>query len=218
MDKLQQNLDTIIANVEKARLKVDAHHIVKIVGVTKYTDTQTVKKLYHLGQRAFGESKVQQLTQRVQELQDLPIQWHYIGRLQQNKINHLLKAQPALIHSIDSLKLAKAIDKRADSEVKALLQINSSNEATKAGVSCEEAVEIYQQIKQECTQLKLQGVMTIGAHSDDSALIAKSFEKTYKIFEQIEGSICCMGMSGDYELAIECGSNMVRIGSAMHRT
>lgn len=217
MDRLEQNLDEIITNVEEARLSLNAHHIVKIVGVTKYTDVDTIKKLYALGQRAFGESKVQQLTDRVNELHDLPIEWHFIGRLQKNKINHLLKTNPSLIHSIDSLELAQALDKRCEKKTNVLLQINSSGEESKAGVSPETALETFAQIKQQCTNLNLQGVMTIGTHSEDKKLIAKSFETTYKIYEQTGSKICSMGMSGDYELAIKCGSNMVRIGSAMYK-
>jgi hypothetical protein len=217
MNKLEQNLDTIITNVENARLSVDAHRIVKIVGITKYTDVETIAALYRLGQRAFGESKVQQFIQRVDALQDFPIEWHFIGRLQKNKINHLLKANPHLIHSIDSLELAQALDKRCETRVNVLLQINSSGEDSKAGVHPDCAVETFEQIKAECSNLNLQGVMTIGAHSEDEKLIAKSFETTYRVFERTKSKICSMGMSGDYELAIKCGSNMVRIGSAMYR-
>jgi len=215
MNKLEHNLDEIITKVEAARLSVSAHHIVKIVAVTKYTDTQTIRTLYRLGQRAFGESKVQQLAQRAQELEELPIEWHFIGRLQKNKINHLLATNPTLIHSIDSLELAKAVDKRCKKPLNVLLQINSSGEASKAGVSPQSALEVFAQIKDECKNLNLQGVMTIGAHSEDEKLIAKSFEITYKIFEQTGSKICSMGMSSDYELAIKCGSNMIRVGSAL---
>jgi len=215
MNKLERNLDQIITKVEAARLSVSAHHIVKIVAVTKYTDTQTIRTLYSLGQRAFGESRVQQLAKRAKELEELPIEWHFIGRLQKNKINHLLATNPALIHSIDSLELAKAVDKRCKKPLNVLLQINSSGEASKAGVSPQSALEVFAQIKDECKNLNLQGVMTIGAHSEDEKLIAKSFEITYKIFEQTGSKICSMGMSNDYELAIKCGSNMIRVGSAL---
>lgn len=216
MNKLEHNLDQIITKVEAARLSVSAHHIVKIVGVTKYTDTQTIRSLCGLGQRAFGESKVQQLAQRVDELEDLPIQWHFIGRLQKNKINHLLALNPALVHSVDSLELAKAIDKRCEVPCNILLQINSSAEETKAGVAPSAALEVFEQIKSECKNINLQGVMSIGAHSEDEKLIAQSFEQTYKIYEQTKSKICSMGMSSDYELAIKCGSNMIRVGSAMY--
>ncbi len=217
MTHLEHNLDTIMQKVEDARLAVSAHHIVKVVGVTKYTDTDTIRKLYGLGQRAFGESKVQQYTARAEELSDLPIEWHFIGRLQKNKINHLLAAKPALIHSVDSFKLAQNIDKRTEGTVNCLLQINSSGEESKAGVDPQKALETYERIKSECPSLNLKGVMTIGAHSEDEKKIAKSFEITRDIYEKSGGQICSMGMSADYELAIKCGSNMVRIGSAMYK-
>ncbi len=216
-EKLRSNLDRIIWDIEEARLQVSAHHIVKLVGVTKYTDTQTIRDLYELGQRAFGESKVQQLVSRSEELEDLPLEWHFIGRLQKNKINHLIKTNPSLVHSIDSVELAEAVNKRLERPMNCLLQINSSGEASKAGVAPEEAKDIFDRIKESCERINLKGVMTIGAHSEDEKLIQKSFETTRKIFEDTNSEICSMGMSGDYKLAILCGSNMIRVGSALYK-
>jgi len=99
-----------------------------------------------------------------------------------------------------------------------LLQINSANEESKSGVKSDEAIDIYQEIQERFSSIKLQGVMSIGAHSDDTKIVQKSFEDTYSIFEQLQkngASICSMGMSRDYQLAIKCGSNMVRIGSGL---
>ncbi len=217
--KLSNNLDSVIQRVERARLKVSDHHIVQIVAVSKYSDIESIKVLYELGQRAFGESQVQQLEKRSKELEELPIEWHFIGRLQKNKINKLIDTNPFLVHSIDSIELANAIDKRLEvknRKLNALLQINSSGEETKAGVSPNEAVDIYAQIKESCHNINLKGVMTIGAHTDNISEVRKSFEITREIFDSIdEAEICSMGMSNDFELAIECGSNMVRIGSAI---
>ena len=217
--KLSNNLDSVIQRVERARLKVSDHHIVQIVAVSKYSDIESIKVLYELGQRAFGESQVQQLEKRNKELEELPIEWHFIGRLQKNKINKLIDTNPFLVHSIDSIELANAINKRLEvknRKLNALLQINSSGEETKAGVSPNEAVDIYAQIKESCPNINLKGVMTIGAHTDNISEVRKSFEITREIFDSIdEAEICSMGMSNDFELAIECGSNMVRIGSAI---
>ncbi len=218
-EKLSHNLDNVIQRVEQARLKVSSHHIVQIVAVSKYSDTDSIKMLYELGQRAFGENQVQQLEQRSKELDDLPLEWHFIGRLQKNKINKLIESNPSLIHSIDSMELAQALNKRLEAKnrkLNALLQINSSAEETKAGVTPQEAIDIYSQIEESCPNIKLKGVMTIGTHTDNRDDIKKSFEITRDIFDSIKGAeICSMGMSNDFELAIECGSNMVRIGSAI---
>ncbi|SMC09895.1 YggS family pyridoxal phosphate-dependent enzyme [Nitratiruptor tergarcus] len=221
MDKyrLRDNFDAIIQRVEAARIKRSEHHIVQIVAVTKYVGTEEIQALYELGQRAFGESRVQDLKAKSEALADLPIEWHFIGRLQKNKINHLIDLEPWLMQSLDSYELALALDKRLDAKGKkmdCLLQINSAKEETKAGVMPEAAYDEYLKIIENTKYINLCGVMTIGAHTEDRAIIKKSFETTYKIFESLKphgAEICSMGMSNDFELAIECGSNMVRIGS-----
>jgi len=219
---LKRNLDEVILNVEKARLSLSPHHIVKIVAVSKYTDASNIASLYNIGQRAFGESKVQDLVAKNEKLSHLPIEWHFIGRLQKNKINHLLALKPTLIHSIDSFELASEIDKRAallGYIPKILLQINSAKEESKAGVMPECAIDVYNKIEESCRHLKICGVMTIGAHSEDEEIIKKSFDTTKNIFDTIGGSarILSMGMSSDYELAIKCGSNLIRIGSNLFK-
>ncbi len=220
---LRSKLDQIVWNIERARLKISEHHIVKIVAVGKYTDTENIRALYELGQRAFGENQVQQLESRVHELEDIPIEWHMIGTLQKNKINKLIELRPALFQALDSLKLAEALNKRLEAKgetMECLLQINSAREETKSGVDPDQAAQIYHHITEQYPFIRLRGVMTIGAHTDNEDEIRKSFETTYKIYESLADTgadICSMGMSGDYELAIECGSNMVRIGSAIFK-
>ena len=215
----KRHLDQIIERVEKARLRVDAHHIVKIVAASKYVNAEAIKSLYMIGQRAFGENKVQDLITKSEQLEDLPIEWHFIGTLQKNKINHLLSVRPHLLHSIDSIELAHALNERLerdDMTMRSLVQINSAYEESKSGFLPEEIHEKYAQIMEECPRLQLQGVMSIGAHVDDPVLIRKSFETTRRIFETLpNATICSMGMSGDFELAIECGSTMIRLGSVL---
>ncbi|UCN01311.1 YggS family pyridoxal phosphate-dependent enzyme [Sulfurimonas sp. SWIR-19] len=221
MDEIEYKLyiDDVIRRVETARLKVSEHHIVKIVAVSKYSTADEIQRLYHIGQRAFGENKVQDLKAKAKELEDLPIEWHFIGNLQKNKINNLLDINPSLFQALDSLELAHELQKRLlakEMTLDCLLQINSAKEASKHGVMPEDAVKIYTQIINECPNINLKGVMSIGAHSEDKAVVRKSFETTHEIFTQLpNASICSMGMSGDFELAIECGSNMVRLGSIM---
>lgn len=222
-EKLRSNLDRVIWDIEEARLKRSEHLIVQLCVVAKYTDIENIKTLYSLGQRNFGENQVQQLEARSKELEELPLAWHMIGTLQKNKINKLIDLNPTLLQSLDSLDLAIELNKRLKTKGKnmsALLQINSSGEKTKSGVKTEEALDIYKQIQESCPNINLKGVMTIGAHSKDEELIKKSFDTTYKIYESLQDSgatICSMGMSNDFKLAIECGSNMVRIGSALFK-
>ena len=212
-------IDDIIRRVEKARVKVSAHHIVKIVAISKYSTSQDIEKLYNIGQRAYGENKVQDLKQKSVDLEELPLEWHFVGNLQKNKINNLLDIDPTLFHGLDSLELAQELQKKLlarDMTLDALLQINSANEDSKSGVKAEDAIKIYKQIQEQCPNINLRGVMSIGAHSDDKKLIKDSFVKTHDIYKQLpDADICSMGMSGDFELAIECGSNMIRLGSVM---
>lgn len=212
-------IDDVIRRVETARLRVSGHHIVKIVAVSKYSSSEEIQKLYEIGQRAFGENKVQDLREKSQLLDDFPLEWHFIGNLQKNKINNLLDINPTLFHSLDSLELAEELQKKLaakEMSLDCLVQINSAYEESKHGFLPEDAKAAYEQINAECPNINLRGVMSIGAHTEDKAIIKKSFETTYEIYKTLpNATICSMGMSGDFELAIECGSNMIRLGSIM---
>lgn len=222
-EHLRANLDEVIWNIEQARISVSEHHIVKLVTVAKYTEVENIATLYELGQRAFGENQVQQLRERMEALDALPLEWHMIGTLQKNKINNLIDLRPSLMQSLDSTELATELNKKLlvkESKMNCLLQINAANEKSKSGVSIEEAVDIYHTIKNTCSQINLKGVMTIGAHTENTKLIQQSFEATHSIYEKLQkdgATICSMGMSSDYELAIKCGSNLVRVGSALFK-
>jgi hypothetical protein len=216
-----ENLDKIITKIEFSRLQVSDHHIVQLVAISKYSEASDIKTLYEAGQRAFGENKVQDLKEKQEILKDLPIAWHFVGSLQKNKINNLIDCNPTLMHSLDSLDLAIELNKKLKAKnktMRCLLQINSAYEDTKAGVDPKVAVNIYKEIQEKYTNIKLQGIMSIGAHSEDSTKILESFQITRAIFHQCDGAtICSMGMSGDFELAIANGSNMIRVGSALFK-
>jgi len=218
-----KNLDNIVTKVEAARLRVSQHHIVKIVAISKYSTAEDISALYEVGQRAFGENKVQDLKAKMEKLDNYPIEWHFVGRLQKNKINNLIDLNPTLMHSLDSLELAKELNKKLEAKNKkmsCLLQINSAKEDSKAGVNPEDAIKIYKQILETCPNIKLKGVMSIGAHTDDKDLVKKSFLITNNIFNNLTSlgaKYCSMGMSSDFELAIACGSNMIRVGSSLFK-
>ncbi|MGB0989325.1 MAG: YggS family pyridoxal phosphate-dependent enzyme [Halarcobacter sp.] len=225
MDKTKavENLDKVISKVEAARLRVSEHHIVKIIGISKYSTSEDVATLYSAGQRAFGENKVQDLKQKSTDLEELPLEWHFVGRLQKNKINNLIDLKPSLIHSLDSLDLAQELNKKLEAKNKklnCLLQINSAKEDSKTGVMPEDAIEIYEKILNECPNIRLKGVMSIGAHVEDRNIIKDSFTTTKSIFDELKkhgAKYCSMGMSSDFELAIACGSNMIRVGSTLFK-
>ncbi len=217
------NLDDVIQRVEDARLGVSGHHIVKIVAVSKYSQANDVRNVFECGQRAFGENRVQDLENKISLLDDIPLEWHFMGRLQKNKINKLIDLNPFLMQSCESFELAHEIDKRLEiknRKMNILLQINSANEKQKNGIEQNRAIEEFLKIRENCKNLNLLGVMSIGAMSEDVKLIQKSFEDSYDIFEKLKSNgakYCSMGMSGDFELAIKCGSNMVRVGSSIFK-
>lgn len=225
MDKKQaiKNLDELITKVEAARLRVSEHHIVKIVAISKYSTSEDIYNLYLAGQRAFGENKVQDLKQKSEILKDLPIEWHFVGRLQKNKINNLIDLNPTLVHSLDSLDLAMELNKKLiarNKKMSCLLQVNSSYEDTKSGVLPKDAVKIYKEILENCKNINLKGLMCIGANTEDKTKIKESFKITKKIFDELEplgAKYCSMGMSSDFELAIENGSNLIRVGSTLFK-
>lgn len=204
------NLETILEKTKN----------VCLVAASKYANYESIKRLYDNGIVEFGENQVQTLAQKKELLKNLPIKWHFIGNLQSNKINLLLRQKPILWQSCNSLKIAKAVNQRLDYKLETLLEINTACEKSKSGIESEKALEEYLQIQEECHNLKLRGIMCIGSHSDDEKLIIKSFELGYKIYEKLRpygANICSMGMSGDFELALKCGSNMVRLGSILFK-
>ena len=158
------HIDDVIRRVESARLKVSDYHIVKIVAVSKYSTAQEIEKLYSIGQRAFGENKVQDLKAKSAQLDELPLEWHFIGNLQKNKINNLLDINPALFHALDSLELAQELQKKLEAKdmtLDCLVQINSAKEESKHGLMPESACGIYKQIQDQCPNIKLKGVMSM---------------------------------------------------------
>jgi len=213
------NLDRIIENIEFARITISEFNIVKFVAVSKYADTSSILEVLNFGHRAFGENKIQDYCQKKEELKDKPIEWHFIGSLQKNKINKLIENKPFLFQSLDSLELAKKLNDRLEVQgerLNSLIQINTSNESTKSGFSKNEAIDMYLEIRQKYKNINLKGVMCIGANSDNESKVAESFTKTKEIFDLLKkenATICSMGMSKDYELAIKCGSNLIRVGS-----
>ncbi|QOR01913.1 YggS family pyridoxal phosphate-dependent enzyme [Campylobacter sp. 2014D-0216] len=192
---------------------------VRLIAASKYVQDRQIRELFKQGVIEFGENQVQALALKKEKLQDLQeIKWHFIGNLQSNKINLLIKQNPILWQSCNGLKIAKAVDKRLDYKLDTLLEINTANESSKSGIEQNKAVEEFLQIKEECKNLNLVGVMCIGSMNE--AKVQESFEQTFKIYEKLQkygAKICSMGMSGDFELAIKCGSNMVRLGSILFK-
>ena len=195
-----------------------------LVAVSKTKPLSDILNLYESGQRHFGENRVQELRQKYE---DLPkdILWHQIGTLQTNKVKYIAPFVH-LIHSVDSLKLAKTIIKEAqkvDRCIDVLVQIKVAQEETKHGIDQKESLTIVEElVKLNSPFIRLRGIMAMASFSNDQELVKAEFLLAKEIFDSLNDQyfadkdhwdILSMGMSGDYLLAMECGSTMVRVGS-----
>jgi pyridoxal phosphate enzyme (YggS family) len=194
---------------------------ITLLAVTKTLSIETLRQAYGIGLRDFGENRVQEALGKRDNLPK-DISWHLIGRLQTNKINKIV-GRFEVIQSIDSLALARALSGRLDSRTQdVLLEVNTSGEGSKAGFAPEEA-EAVARVVACLPGLKLKGLMTVGPLTGDRNLQKKTFAGLKNIFEKIRGqewanpffSVLSMGMSGDFETAVEEGATLVRIGTAL---
>ncbi len=194
---------------------------ITLLAVTKTFPVETIQEAYDLGLRDFGENRVQEALPKISEL-PADIRWHLIGQLQTNKINKVI-GKFVLVHSIDSLSLAEAFSSRLGSaSQEVLLEVHTSGEESKAGVAPELTLETAEKITR-LTGLNLRGLMTVGPLTDDTRKRRDAFKKLKELFEAVKAtaaaganfSILSMGMSGDFEMAIEEGSTLVRVGTAL---
>ena len=212
------------------QIKSQLPNQVTLVAVSKTKPVADLMEAYNAGQRIFGENKIQEMTDKWQEMPK-DIQWHMIGHVQTNKVKFMAK-YVSLIHGVDSLKLLQEINKQAQKHnrvIDCLLQIYIAEEESKFGLDEEELDEILKQVQNDNSDLKnirIVGLMGMATFTDNQTQIKKEFDNLKTIFDKINAdaigkdsinrvSILSMGMSGDYKLAIECGSTMVRIGSSI---
>ncbi len=199
---------------------------VQLIAVSKTKPNEDIIQAYQAGQRVFGENKVQEMVDKYEFLPK-DIQWHLIGHLQTNKVKYIAPFV-TLIHAVDSLKLLKEIDKEAkknDRVIDCLLQFFIASEETKFGLSFEEATEILESKEFiEMENVRIVGLMGMASFVDDEEQIRDEFRTLYNYFQVIKShhfkfnsdfKELSMGMSGDYAMAIEEGSTMVRIGSSI---
>jgi len=212
----------IAANILK--LKSELAEGVKLIAVSKTKPNEDVLAAYEAGQRLFGENKVQELTSKYEHLPK-DIEWHFIGHLQSNKVKYIAPFV-GLIHGVDSLKLLKTIDKEGQKngrKISCLLQFHIAEEETKFGLDLDEAREILtSEDFAGMEHVEICGVMGMATYTDDEAQVHKEFRQLKNIFAEIKNeffgekdsfSEISMGMSGDYRIAMEEGSTMVRVGS-----
>lgn len=188
---------------------------VKLIAVSKTRTLEEIKLVSECGCRDFGENKAQELCRKYEELPDL--NWHFIGALQKNKIR-LLVGKVCLIHSVDSFELAAEINRRAMSEKivqDILIQVNPANEVQKRGISPAALRELVNKIKDSLPSVNIRGLMFIAPKSDDPNVLRSYFREMKTLNDGLGLEFLSMGMSGDYNIAIEEGATMVRIGSSI---
>ncbi|HEX7238671.1 MAG TPA: YggS family pyridoxal phosphate-dependent enzyme, partial [Longimicrobiaceae bacterium] len=209
--------------IEEARARAGRSDPVTLVAVTKTHPADAVRAVRELGVADVGENRVPELEEKVGEVGREAVRWHLIGHLQRNKVR---KALPLfdLLHSLDSHRLAEAVSEeavRAGTTVRALVQVNSAGEETKGGFAPEEAVEAAGRI---CALpgLAVEGMMTMAPFTDDQAVLRRAFASTRRAWEEAGREVAgfralhlSMGMSNDFEIAVEEGSTLVRVGTVL---
>ena len=221
---LQENLTEVEANIVAACERAGrSRDEVTLIAVSKTKPVPMLQEVYDLGIRDSGENKVQEMCDKMEVLpQD--IKWHMIGHLQTNKVKYIV-GKTALIHSVDSLKLAEEIQKQAikkDVHVPILVEVNIAGEESKFGISKEEAMELVRQIS-SLDHLQIKGLMTIAPfvdNAEDNRLYFRGIRQlSVDIANQNIDNVCMdilsMGMTGDYAVAIEEGATMVRVGTGI---
>lgn len=195
---------------------------VTLVAVSKTKPISEIKEAYDAGQRIFGENKIQEMVNKYESLPK-DIQWHMIGHLQSNKVKYMAHFVD-LIHGVDSLKTLKEINKQAQKhnrKIACLLQAKIAKEETKFGLSFEEIEKILGSDELlEFKNIEITGLMGMASFSSDDRVITEEFQNLKLFYDKLNStgsrfSVLSMGMSGDYEIAIANGSNMIRVGSAI---
>lgn len=225
MGTIKENLYEINKRIKASAEKAGRNYNdIKLIAVTKTVDTDRVEEAIEAGIESAGENKPQELSRKYEILGDA-VKWHQIGTLQKNKVKYIID-KACMIHSIESISLAEEINKRAqakDIKMDCLVQVNISGEESKHGVSPEEAMSIIKYISENCQYVKIKGLMTMAPFDASEEEIRRVFrglkELSEKIdnenIENVEMKELSMGMTNDFEIAIEEGATMVRIGTAI---
>jgi len=221
---LEKNIEDVLARVKNAAINSNRDpEEVQLIAVTKTVDIDIVKRAIDYGIVHVGENKVQELTRKHEEIGPVT-KWHLIGHLQRNKVKYIID-KVDLIHSLDSYKLAEEIDKRAkeiDRVIECLLQVNVSGEETKYGVSTNSVKKLIKEVA-TLSNVKIVGLMTMAPHVEDREETRQYFKGLKTLSKEIselglvnvDMKYLSMGMSNDFEIAVEEGANLIRVGSSI---
>lgn len=222
---LKENLEQVEQNIERACKKAGrARSEVTLIAVSKTKPVEMIQEIYDAGCRDFGENKVQELCEKIEQLPN-DIKWHMIGHLQRNKVKYIIDNHISLIHSVDSYRLAEEINIQAKKKnviVPILVEVNIAMEESKFGISPEDAIALVEQIA-ELKNVKIEGLMTIAPYVVDAEENRLYFRKIKQLsvdignknIDNVSMKILSMGMTGDYMVAIEEGATMVRVGTGI---
>lgn len=203
----------IVRNIEEVRAHIPAH--VTLVCVSKFQPIEAIRTAYEAGERHFGESRVQELQRKVSQL-PADIHWHFIGHLQTNKVRDLLKLRPYLIQSVDSEKLLQVINAEAAKQgfvQDVLLEVHVAKEDSKTGLDASNVLAILDNTKRYLSHIRVLGLMCMATNTEDEEEIRRCFNEAHALLGDLP--VFSAGMSDDYQIAIACGSNMIRIGSTI---
>ncbi len=221
---ISENLADIKMKISESAKKTNrALDDITLIGVTKTIDTGRISELLDLGVSNLGENRVQELLEKYDVLGERPI-WHLIGHLQTNKVKYIVE-KVDLIHSVDSIRLAEEINKRCFAIKKVmdiLIEVNIAQEESKEGIAPNKVLEFYQELR-NFSNIRVKGLMTVAPFVEDAEENRESFSKMRKLLIDIMNEkgnnkdirLLSMGMTNDYQVAIEEGSNMVRIGTGI---
>jgi pyridoxal phosphate enzyme (YggS family) len=225
MDRLASNLNHVRERIEVAAAKSGrSSQDISLVAVTKYVDAETTRKLIELGCDKIGESRPQILWEKAEDLSDLDVEWHLIGHLQRNKVKRTLP-YVSLIHSVDSQRLLTAIDqagRELGGIVRALVEVNVSKETAKHGFQPSDLPDVWQHLE-NLDHVSVEGLMGMAGFSGGPDETRSQFASLRRMAENFRGNTppnvsldhLSMGMSGDFEIAIEEGATIVRVGSVL---
>jgi len=219
---IAQNIELLKGRIGEAcrrsgRIPAD----VRLIAVSKTFDSERIREAAAAGLTDFGENYVQEFRSKYDDLRDLPLRWHFIGHLQTNKVKYITDSVH-LIHSLDDVKLAREIQKRAEGTVDVLIEVHTTDEATKSGVMPSDVLSLVKELA-GYDKVRIRGLMTMGPFSDDPNDSRPSFRTIAGLRKKIEVEAIAnvsmehlsMGMTHDFEVAIEEGATMVRIGTAI---
>jgi len=202
-------MSKLTLNTEQILSSVSMYPEVQVICASKYVTALEMKEIYHAGIRHFGENHAQVLLEKKQQLSDLPICWHFIGHLQTNKVKKLIQ-EIDYLHSLDSIKLAKEIQKYRETPLKCFIEVNVAKDMNKNGVFID-ALDDFLKELENYDKIKIVGFMAMGVDEDLSAT-QHVFETLHALKKHYSVQYLSMGMTNDYELALSVGTNFVRIG------